>query len=349
MNTLYAVPEPTPLAGDPDLTALSNFAALRGQLRVSFGPKCSIACWFCHNEGDVPPGDARKDPNAHQRERALGADEYLAMIVSLMDAGLNRVYFTGGEPLISPLSRPVLTGLRSHTRPDRTFSLITNGLHVRHNLPWLAESVIDKVKVSLHYFSDETFQEIAYTRLPVSRVLDGIEAARDNFEQVELNCLIQAANQHEVPAMLEYALTRRLPVQFIELVGTDFNASGQGNAVAADDLLSALRGMTSDERVEVAGVGQGRRVFTIDGIEIEVIHRSLGRHHVGQCGTCPQRQACTEGFWALRLDHAAGLMPCLLREDLRLDLRPVLGQPNTSSMVAAAVAQHIADFTEGTL
>jgi GTP 3',8-cyclase len=102
--------------------------------------------------------------------------------------------------------------------------------------------------------------------------------------------------------------------------------------LAADDLLATLRSMTTQERVE-----------------IEVIHRSLGRHHVGQYGACPQRPTCPEGFWALRLDHAAGLMPCLLRDDLRLDLRPALDHADPLSAVTDAVAHHVAAFTEGTL
>jgi cyclic pyranopterin phosphate synthase len=50
-------------------------------------------------------------------------------------------------------------------------------------------------------------------------------------------------------------------------------------------LLARLR-TSGPELIEIAGVGQGRRVFNIDGLEVEVIDRDLGRHHVGQCGTC---------------------------------------------------------------
>ncbi|GAA3081552.1 hypothetical protein GCM10020000_79330 [Streptomyces olivoverticillatus] len=60
----------------------------------------------------------------------------------------------------------------------------------------------------------------------------------------------------------------------------------------------------------------------------------------------PQRGTCVEGFWALRLDHDGGLMPCLLRSDLRMDLKALLDDPDR---LAAAVAGHIAAFTEGTL
>ncbi|MYS22827.1 cyclic pyranopterin phosphate synthase [Streptomyces sp. DvalAA-14] len=338
-------PQP-PLAADKvDWTALHNFAALRGQLRVSFTPRCNIACWFCHNEGDVPPPLTRQDRSQQPRPAQLNADAYLALMQALMDAGLKRVYFTGGEPLTSPIARPVLEGL-PEPGPDASYTLITNGTRLRTHRLWLARTHLDKVKVSLHYFSDESLRAIAGTRIGIGTVLDGIETAREIFERVELNTLLQRENAHEVRQILDYALERRLPVQFIELVGTDFNESRAASAVPADAIIAHLRTLTDDERIEVTGVGQGRRVFRVDGVEIDVIHRDLGRHHVGQCGTCPVRAKCVEGFWALRIDHGGGVQPCLLRDDLRLDVRDLIAEP---ARLAQAVAGRVAAFTEGTL
>jgi cyclic pyranopterin phosphate synthase len=328
-----------------DWTALQNFAALRGQLRVSFGPRCNIACWFCHNEGDVPPPLTRVDRTQQPRPRRLDPAGYLTLISSLMKSGLKRVYFTGGEPLTSPLARPVLEQL-PELGPDASYTLITNGTRVRTHRSWLSKTHLDKVKVSLHYFSDESLKAIAGTRIGIDTVLDGIEAAREIFERVELNTLLQRENAQEVRQILDFALERRLPVQFIELVGTDFNEGRASSAVPADDIVAYLRTLTSDEHTEVAGVGQGRRVFRVDGIEIDVIHRNLGRHHVGQCGACPLRAKCVEGFWALRVDHDGGVQPCLLRGDLRLDVKELLADP---TRLAEAVAGHITSFTEGTL
>ncbi|MFE2600664.1 radical SAM protein [Streptomyces sp. NPDC059396] len=327
-----------------DWTAFQNFAALRGQLRVSFGPRCNIACWFCHNEGDVPPPLTRLDRTQQPRPRSLDPDEYVILISTLIRAGLKRVYFTGGEPLTSPLARPVLEQL-PEPGPDASYTLITNGTLVRTHRSWLSKTRLDKVKVSLHYFSDESLKAIAGTRIGITAILDGIEAAREIFERVELNTLLQKENAHEVRRILDFALERRMPVQFIELVGTDFNQDRASSAVPADDIISYLRTLTSDEHTEVTGVGQGRRVFRIDGIEIDVIHRDLGRHHVGQCGACSLRTTCVEGFWALRVDHDGGVQPCLLREDLRLDVKELLADP---TRLAEAVA-HITSFTEGTL
>jgi cyclic pyranopterin phosphate synthase len=275
----------------------------------------------------------------------LDPEAYLALIASLMDAGLKRVYFTGGEPLTSPMARPVLEGL-SEPGPDASYTLITNGTRVRTHRSWLARTHLDKVKVSLHYFSDASLRAIAGTRIGIDAVLDGIEVAREIFERVELNTLLQKENAHEVRQILDYALRRRLPVQFIELVGTDFNEARAASAVPADDIIAHLRTLTSDEHTELAGVGQGRRVFRVDGVEIDVIHRDLGRHHVGQCGTCPVRSQCVEGFWALRVDHAGGIQPCLLRDDLRLDVNHLISDP---AQLAQAAAGHVAAFTEGVL
>lgn len=334
-----------PAEASVDWTALHNFAALRGQLRVSFTPRCNIACWFCHNEGDVPPPLTRQDRSRQPRARQLDADAYLGVIGALMEGGLRRVYFTGGEPLTSPMARPVLERL-PEASPDASYTLITNGTRVRTHRSWLAKTRLDKVKVSLHYFSDASLHAIAGTRIGIGTVLDGVEAAREIFERVELNTLLQRENAHEVRQILDFALERRLPVQFIELVGTDFNKGRAGSAVSADGIIAHLRTLTSDEHVEVAGVGQGRRVFRVDGVEIDVIHRDLGRHHVGQCGSCTLRDRCVEGFWALRVDHGGGVQPCLLRDDLRLDISGLLDDP---ARLAPVVARHVAAFTEGTL
>nr|WP_309235469.1 radical SAM protein [Streptomyces sp. TRM64462] len=312
---------------------------------MSLTPQCNLKCWFCHNEGDVPPPFTHLHRDARPRQRELTAEDFTDLLRAVIGAGLKRVYFTGGEPLASPIARPVLTALPVRA-PDVSYTLITNGTRVRTHQDWLAETGLDKVKVSLHYLSDESLRAIAHTRIGIDAVLDGIDAAREVFERVELNTLLQRENQHEILPILDFAMDRRLPVQFIELVDTDFNNGRKSSAVSAQGLIDHLRTLTTEEHVEVAGVGQGRRVFRVDGVEIDVIERGLGRHHVGQCGSCPVRAKCVEGFWALRADHAGGIQPCLLRDDLRLDIRELLADPQS---LVGALAAHVTAFTEGTL
>ncbi|MFH8350087.1 hypothetical protein [Streptomyces sp. NPDC018045] len=75
---------PQTLAEDTtDWTALRNFAALRGQLRGSLTPRCNLACWFCHNESDVPPPLTRRDRTRQPRARSLCPEHYLLIITAL--------------------------------------------------------------------------------------------------------------------------------------------------------------------------------------------------------------------------------------------------------------------------
>ncbi|WP_249416226.1 radical SAM protein [Streptomyces sp. TS71-3] len=155
-----------------DWTALRNFAALGGQLRLSLTPRCNLSCWFCHNEGDVPPPLTRVNRSMQPRPREMSADDYVNTLRTLIETGLTRVYFTGGEPLASPLARPVLTRL-----PDQasggSYTLITNGTLVRKHQEWLATTDLNRVKVSLHYFSDESLYDIAKSRIGIDTIKDG--------------------------------------------------------------------------------------------------------------------------------------------------------------------------------
>jgi cyclic pyranopterin phosphate synthase len=324
----------------------ADFARRGGQLRVSFTPRCQLGCWFCHNEGEIPPRITRGDRTRQPRPRALTAADFLTAISTLTAAGIRRVFFTGGEPLLSPLARPVLEGIPAHDPGQYTTTLITNGLTLTRDLPWLAATVLDRVKVSLHYFSDASIAAIAAGKPgDVAKIKAGIEAAVKVIPAVEINLLLQPHNAHEVRDIIGYARRTGVSVQVIELVGTSHN-TGLGDKVSSAGISAWLRTIATGEQLITTGTGQGKRVFTLDPITVEVIDASLGRHHAGQCRTCPQRARCTEGFWALRLDSAGTLSPCLLRPDLRLDITAAAGDP---AALTAAVGAHLDAFTEGTL
>ena len=324
----------------------ADFARRGGQLRVSFTPRCQLGCWFCHNEGEIPPRITRQDRTRQPRPRTLTADDFLTAIGAMTAAGIRRVFFTGGEPVLSPLARPVLEGIPAHDPRQFTTTLITNGLTLTRDLPWLAATSLDRVKVSLHYFSDASIAAIAAGKPgDIATIKAGIESAARLIPAVEVNLLLQELNAHEVEDIIGYARHTGVSVQVIELVGTDCNA-GLGGKVSSTGLSAWLRTMATDEQVITTGTGQCKRVFILDPITVEVIDASLGRHHVGQCSTCPRQERCTEGFWALRLDSAGALAPCLLRPDLRLDITSTIADPGA---LTAAVSAHLEAFTEGTL
>jgi cyclic pyranopterin phosphate synthase len=345
MTTMTDLPLPRLNGGGAD------FARRGGQLRVSFTPRCQLGCWFCHNEGEIPPRITHHDRAIQPRPRAMTAEAFLTAIGTMTAAGIQRVFFTGGEPLLSPLARPVLEGIPAHDPGRYTTTLITNGLTLTKDLQWLAATSLDRIKVSLHYFSDESIAAIAEGKPgDIATIKAGIEAAIGIIPVVELNLLLQEQNAHEVMDIIAYARELGTGLQIIELVDTDHNTCLGGRKIPSADVSYYLRSISTTEEIVTSGTGQGRRVFTVPGgtgaMTIEVIDATLGRHHVGQCQTCQAQTRCIEGFWAMRLDAAGTLAPCLLRPDLRIDVTAYSGDP---ASLLAAVASHLDAFTEGTL
>jgi GTP 3',8-cyclase len=234
----------------------ADFARRGGQLRVSFTPRCQLGCWFCHNEGEVPPRITHHDRAIQPRPRAMTADAFLTAITAMTTAGIRRVFFTGGEPLLSPLARPVLEGVLAHNPGDYTTTLITNGLTLTRDLQWLAATSLDRIKVSLHYFSDESIAVIAEGKPgDVATIKAGIEAAVKVIPAVEVNMLLQEQNAHEVHDIIAYARDVGVSVQIIELVGTDANA-GLGCKIPSADITAWLRTIATSEQVITSGTGQ---------------------------------------------------------------------------------------------
>src|SRR5215469_4713737 len=212
--TVTDLPAPRLASGGGD------FARRGGQLRLSFTPRCQLGCWFCHNEGEIPPRITRRDRTRQPRPRALTAEDFLTAITAMTSAGIRRVFFTGGEPLLSPLARPVLEGIPAHDLAQYTTTLITNGLTLTRDLPWLAATCLDRVKVSLHYFSDASIAAIADGKPgDVATIKEAVTV----IPSVEVNLLLQEHNAHEVPDIIAFARALGVSVQVIELVDTGHN------------------------------------------------------------------------------------------------------------------------------
>ena len=147
------------------------------------------------------------------------------MLRELISAGLHRVYFTGGEPLASALASPVLTQLPMHGPDVYSYTLITNGSLVRthQDLACLHRTGRGEGVPSL-LLSNETFRAIA--RTPIQhhdRSRRHPRCPRDLRAGRVEHAHPTARTSTSCATILDFALDRRMPVQFIELVDTDFN------------------------------------------------------------------------------------------------------------------------------
>ncbi|MFC1640320.1 GTP 3',8-cyclase MoaA [Gemmatimonadota bacterium] len=176
-------------------------------LRVSVTDKCNIRCRYCMPEDEYEwlPHDS-----------ILRLEETARLIGVFAGLGVNKVRFTGGEPLV----RRNLVELIKLVSLDQRISdiaLTTNGVLLQRHAESLRKAGTGRVTVSLDTLRPDRYKE--FTRSPrFGDVLAGIDALRaEGFAGTKLNAVvIRGFNDDELIDLLEFSKAKEIELRFIE-------------------------------------------------------------------------------------------------------------------------------------
>jgi GTP 3',8-cyclase len=176
-------------------------------LRLSITRTCAMRCSYCQ--------PAALD---HDRRPVLSLDEIVALVRHLVVRhGVAKVRLTGGEPT----ARPDLLELVRHLSGIEglvDLAMTTNGLALAHQAAALADGGLHRVNVSLDSLCPRNFARITGVD-GLDRVLRGLDMAVAAGLKPKLNVVVmRGANDHELPALLQFAAERQLEIRFIELM-----------------------------------------------------------------------------------------------------------------------------------
>lgn len=270
-------------------------------MRISITDRCNLRCRYC-----MPPEGVQKLDMA----QILSFEEILDICRAAADLGVCKFKVTGGEPLVrlgcSDLIRQMkaIPGVRQVT-------LTTNGQLLGEHIPDLAEAGIDGINVSLDSLQEDRYEAITRGGR-LSKVLEGIDLARDAGIRTKVNCVLQRGfNEDEAADFAALAFGRGIDVRFIELMPVGFGDPDQG--IPGEDVLQMLRRtyplLELDDREHGNGPAIYYRLPAKSGA-IGFISAMHGRF----CGSCNR----------IRLTSTGQVKPCLCYEetiDLRRSLR----------------------------
>lgn len=193
----------------PDGHLSDRFGRRITYLRLSVTDRCNLKCEYC-----VPVSNSIFFP----RRDLLTDGEIVRLVDAMARRGLEKVRFTGGEPLVRPRFLDLVS--RVH-RIDgiRKVCVTTNGLLLESMAADLIAAGVDHFNVSLDTLDPERFRLVTRGG-DIARVWRGIDRLLDlGVEGVKLNAvLMRGVNDDEVDAFLEIARTRPIEVRFIELM-----------------------------------------------------------------------------------------------------------------------------------
>jgi cyclic pyranopterin phosphate synthase len=298
--------------------------ALR-DLRISVTDRCNFRCTYC-----MPAEIFGRDYAFLPHSEVLTFEEITTVARVFVELGVEKLRITGGEPLVRrdlPILLNQLAALRKPDGGEIDLTLTTNGSALRALAPRLREAGLKRVTVSLDSLDDEVFRAMNGIEFPVSRVLDGIAAAREaGFQPIKINMVVKrGTNEGSIVPMARWARAEGLILRFIEYMDV-----GTSNGWRMDDVVTAreiveridaelpLQPADPNYRGEVADRWRYR-----DGVgEIGVI-ASVSEPF---CGDCTRARLSADGKLFTCLFSAAG-------HDIRAILRSGGGEAEVRELV----------------
>ena len=198
-------------------------------LRISVTDRCNFRCVYC-----MPKEVFGPEYKFLHRDQILTFEEITRLARLFTDQGVRKIRLTGGEPLVRR-DLPDLVAMLARI-PDLDLTLTTNGSLLRKFAPALKAAGLRRVTVSLDSLDDETFKKMNDVDFPVSRVLDGMDAAAEaGLGPVKVNMVVKRGmNETSILPMARFFREKGYILRFIEYMDV-----GHSNGWRLDDVVPA--------------------------------------------------------------------------------------------------------------
>jgi cyclic pyranopterin phosphate synthase len=278
----------------PSPTILDELGRPLRDLRISVTDRCNFRCVYC-----MPAEIFGRDYAFLPRPMLLTFEEIARLARIFVELGVRKLRITGGEPLVRrdlPVLVELLAALRTPDGRPLDLTLTTNGSALAKLARPLADAGLRRITVSLDSLDDATFRRMNGVDFPVTRVLDGIAAARAaGLAPIKVNMVVRRGlNEDSIVPMASWAREEGLLLRFIEYMDV-----GASNGWRLDDVVTAA------EIVERVGA-----VFPLEPLERayrgEVASRWRYRDGAGEigviasvsepfCGDCTRARLSADG------------------------------------------------------
>lgn len=299
-------------------------------LRVSVTDRCNFRCRYC-----MPREIFGPDHAFLEREELLSFEEVTRLVRLFAEVGVTKIRLTGGEPLLrSDLSSLVASLVGLGVLED--LAMTTNGTLLPRQADDLAAAGLSRVTVSLDALDDEVHKAISDTKVPVTAILAGIDAARAAGLPVKVNTVVKrGVNDDQIVPMAAWGRKQAITVRFIEFMDVGAtNGWRLDDVVPAAEVVARLRTLGDLEPVDPVPGGTVVGSQTESGQVAERWRWSDGTGEVGVIAsvTRPFCQTCSRA----RLSSIGELFTCLFGTsgtDLRGPVRDGLDDQELGAII----------------
>ncbi|WP_240909074.1 GTP 3',8-cyclase MoaA [Bacillus paralicheniformis] len=290
-------------------------------LRISVTDRCNLRCTYC-----MPAEIFGQDYPFLPKGELLSFEE-LERLAKLFvhQFGVEKIRLTGGEPLMRK-DMPELVGKLAEIKGIRDIAMTTNGVLLPVYADKLKKAGLKRVTVSLDSLDDERFKAINGRGVSVSKVLAGIEAAKEAGLGVKINMVVQkGVNEKDILPMARYFKEKGHILRFIEFMDVgNTNEWNRQSVVTKADIIRIINEDMPVEPIDPNYKGEvAKRYGYLDGSgEIGFISSVSDAF----CSTCNRA----------RLSAKGELFTCLFASN-GFDLRTLIRSGQTDQELAKAI------------
>jgi cyclic pyranopterin phosphate synthase len=305
------------------MAVTDQFGRELADLRISVTDRCNFRCRYCMPREVFGPGFDFLD-----RSELLSFEEITRLAGVFATLGVGKLRLTGGEPLVRR-DLETLVGMLAGVDGIEDIAMTTNASLLAPKAQALADAGLSRVTVSLDSVDPEVFAAMADTGVPLTSVLEGIEAAKAaGLGPVKVNAVVKrGVNDDGVVELARYGRQAGVIVRFIEYmdVGTT-NGWRLDEVVPSAEVVERINDAFPIEPVDPNYPGEvaDRWAYTDGAGEVGVISSV----------TEPFCATCTRG----RLSAIGELYTCLFGAQ-GADLRALLRGGADGAELAAFVAE----------
>ena len=199
-------------------------------LRISVTDRCNFRCPYC-----MPAEIFGEAYEFLPKDEILTFEEISRLASLFVNAGVNKLRITGGEPLLRVDLSKLIGQLAAIPGAD-DITLTTNGYLLAQQATQLADAGLDRITVSLDSLDDEVFKQMNGRGFGTRRVLDGIgRASEAGLNPVKINAVVQkGVNEHTLVDLARHFKGTGHIVRFIEYMDV-----GNRNGWKLDEVVSA--------------------------------------------------------------------------------------------------------------
>ena len=280
-----------------------TFARSLRNLRLSVTDRCNLRCAYCMPEEEyawLPRADI------------LTFEETARLVDVFAGLGVDKVRFTGGEPLLRK-DLPRLVKMIAVDHRLRDLAITTNGILLAQEAQALRDAGIQRVTVSLDTLRPERFRALT-RRDSYGQVIEGIETVgRMAWPGLKLDTVVmRGVNDDEMADLIEFARGVGAELRFIEYMDVGGATRwSMDQVVSRAEMLERLGqryGLVEAIIEETSAPADRFRLP--DGLIFGIISSTTAPF----CRSCDRSRLTADGQWLLCLYATSGI-------DLRKHLR----------------------------